>query len=74
MNKIVRTQGPASDLPERYRGDIDPSQTVDVTVEEATTKRPLRTMREIMREAPSGDVTMEDAVGRIRNLRDEWDD
>jgi hypothetical protein len=73
MNKVVRNQGPASDLPERYRGDIDPAHTVSVTVEEITDTRPPRLIREILQQAPGGNVTIEEAVARIRKMRDEWD-
>jgi hypothetical protein len=72
MNKIVRTQGPASDLPERYRAGIAPSQKVQVTVEEIAEIHASRSITEILRKVPGGDVTANDAVARIRKLRDEW--
>ena len=72
MNKIVKTQGPASDLPKRYRGDIDPAHIVSVTVEEVGHSA-RRSIREILQRAPGGNVTIEEAVARIRRLRDDWE-
>ncbi len=78
MNKIVHEHLKASELPERLREGIDASATVTVIIEEeAETKRPSRDhLRELLdgaRKSASG-VTTEEAVARIRALRDEWDD
>ena len=78
MNKIVHEHLRASELPERLRGGIDASATVTVTVqEEAQTQRPTRGyLRELLegarKDAPG--ITTEEAVARVRALRDEWDD
>jgi hypothetical protein len=78
MNKIVHEHLSASKLPEKLRQGIDASATVTVIVEEeADTKRPSRHhLRELLHEArkDARGVTTEEAVARIRALRDEWYD
>ena len=75
MNKIVREHYPASRLPEDLREGLDPRSSVRVVIEES---RSLSGQRELLtellssaRRAPPLD---DDPVGRIRKLRDEWDD
>ena len=78
MNKIVLEHYPASKLPEELRESIAPDATMRVTVEEESHRAPLtreellRSLREARRNAPG--VTLEEAVARIRALRDEWED
>lgn len=79
MNKIVLEHYPASKLPEELREGIAASASVKITVEEEQAARPpmtrdefLDSLREARRDAPG--VTLEEAVTRIRELRDEWDD
>jgi hypothetical protein len=77
MNKIVLEHYPASKLPEELREGIAPDSSVKVTVEEET-KKPLsrEELLELMREARAHapGTTIEEAVARIRTLRDEWDE
>ena len=76
MNKIVREHYPASELPEELRGQIAKDASVTVTVEEEARKplgrdQLLELMRRARADAPG--TTMEEAVARIRALRDEWE-
>ncbi len=79
MNKIIHQHVPASELPERLRNGIDASALVTVTVqEEAGRREPLarEQLRQLIEQAQKDatGVTTEEAVARIRALRDEWDD
>ena len=84
MNKIVREHYPVEKLPEDLRnlvGNVD-SVTIELTEERAPMLKPLTQqeavalMRQSQREhaAQGTSVTAEEAVRRIRQLRDEWDD
>jgi hypothetical protein len=80
MNKIVTEHIRASEVPSHLRDGIDPSALVTVTVQEesASTRPPpdraeLKALIERARKSASG-ITTEEAVSRIRSLRDEWDD
>ena len=80
MNKIVKEHYPASKLPVELREGIDPNDhvTVTVVVEEGGKRKPLTRgeLRDLIEEAQrdAKDGTIEDAVARVRALRDEWDD
>lgn len=77
MNKIVLEHYPASKLPEELRGEIAPGASVKITVEEESGRRPMtreelhKSLLDARAKAPG--VTLEEAVARIRELRDEWD-
>jgi len=77
MNKIVLEHYPASKLPEDLRGNMSPDASVTIVIEEES---PLSGSREAVlklirdAQARSRGVTAEEAVARIRKLRDEWDD
>ena len=77
MNKIVLEHYPASRLPADLRGKFAPGASVTVTVEEEV-RKPLsrEALLELMRKAQANapGTTLEEAVARIRALRDEWDD
>ncbi len=79
MNKVILQHVPAAELPEKLRGAIPESALVTVTVqEEASTpgtslKDVKRLLDEARRYTPSEPVSGEEAVARIRALRDEWD-
>jgi hypothetical protein len=79
MNKIVREQYPASKLPEDLRGPLPPQAMVRVTVESDET--PIKSIKQVMQDIEAArsrggwpSVSTEEAVARIRTLRDEWDD
>jgi hypothetical protein len=82
MNKIVVEHYPASKLPVELREGIDPDGRITVTVaEEETRAARVMTLEEIFdevtrlkQEGRIKPVTLEEAVARIRTLRDEWDD
>lgn len=79
MNKAITEHYPASKLPNEVRQDIDPelSVTVTVIVEDDARKPPtieqLRDMLDTAQRRAVG-VSTDEAVARIRALRDEWDD
>ena len=75
MNKIVREHYPVNALPEDLREGLDPKGNVRVVIEEnispvAQQKKLLELLEAARQSAPLDD----DPVGRIRKLRDEWDD
>jgi hypothetical protein len=75
MNKIVREHYPVTSLPEDLREGLDPKSSVRVVIEESAPppgqKKKLLELLESARQSPPLD---NDPVGRIRKLRDEWDD
>jgi hypothetical protein len=81
MNRIVKEHYPASKLPVELREGIDPKGNVTVTVvEEETPPERIMSLEEILdevrrlrEEGRIEPVTTEEAVARIRALRDEWD-
>lgn len=78
MNKIVLEHYPAAKLPEELREGIEPGASVRVTVEEEARRKPLdpEKLLELMRAAQANapGTTLDEAVARIRALRDEWED
>ena len=79
MNKIVNEHVLASELPPRLRNGINDGAFVTVTVQveqggpETPSTAYLRQLMDIARHAASG-VTGDEAVARIRALRDEGDE
>lgn len=78
MNKTVHREIVASELPAALRGDIDPSHTVRVVVEDLGDRRAERraAAERILRYAGLSKhkhTTVEQAVAKIRQIRDEWD-
>lgn len=77
MNKIVREHYPASKLPDDLRTGLPGSATVRVTIEAESTKLTVQEMLEQLKQVRQKlphKVSIEEAVQRIRTLRDEWDD
>ncbi len=76
MNKVVLEHYPAARLPKDLRGSIAANASVRVTVQEEPVSSDrgelLKLLEEARREAKG--VSTDDAVRRIRELRDEWDD
>lgn len=80
MNKVVIEHYPASRLPEDLKAAVGGAGSVTITVERELT-RPLRgeelvaqLRAEKLGKRPEDGVSSEEAVGRIRVLRDEWED
>ncbi|MER8881546.1 hypothetical protein NKL07_12135 [Mesorhizobium sp. C280B] len=77
MNRIILEHYPASKLPDELRKGIAPSASVKVTVEEEA-NRPLgrEQLLELMRDAQANapGTSLDEAVARVRALRDEWED
>ena len=81
MNKIVHEHVAVEELPEDLRSGLpgDGRVTVTIELEEAQTnpRQKLFEMKERLdayrKEHGIPDVTTEEAVARIRQLRDEWE-
>lgn len=76
MNRIVHDHYPASRLPDDLRDGTRDGASVRVTVEEESPvigKAELRALTLALQSRRRG-TTIEEAVARIRELRDEWDD
>jgi len=88
MNKIVREHYPVENLPEDLREGLTVGGTVRVVIEESSDapnvfeykqRKPMtaaEAAESIRRFKAEGrkSVAPEEAVARIRSLRDEWDD
>lgn len=78
MNKIILEHYPASKLPEDLREGIPPGASVTVTIQEEADRKPpdAKKLLELMQAAQANapGTTLEEAVGRVRTLRDEWED
>lgn len=79
MNKIVVEHYPVEKLPEDLRVGLAPAGSVRVTVESdppvpMTAAEVVATMKRRLADRDNAGVTVEEAVARIRALRDEWDD
>jgi hypothetical protein len=75
MNRIIRENYPAAQLPEDLRPSEDPNARVTVTIEEEGQQTDhILSLEEIwaMRERPFR--TKEEIDAEIRRQRDEWDD
>ncbi len=70
MNRIVKEHYPASKLPKELREGLYPAAEVTVIVEQEG-QTPRLSLEEIHRRFPVGTVTVDEAVQRIRSLRDE---
>ena len=92
MNKVVRKEMLAGELPDLLRGEFAADEAVEVMVRSREGNRDAsaesiddiltRMMRIdrtltaedlLRRHPPAGVVTCEEAVARIRALREEWD-
>jgi hypothetical protein len=74
--KIVVEHFPADKLPAEFRIDVEAGARVRVTVEQEITDRWAPLLDRIdryHRDNPGRSITTEEAVARIRALRDEWD-
>ena len=77
MNKVVRQHYPASRLPADLRAQFPERSSVTVTIEDEvrnpiTREQLLEMFRKARENAPG--TTLDEAVARIRALRDEWED
>jgi hypothetical protein len=75
MNRIIRENYPASNLPEDLRAGVDPSSTVTVTIVEEE-KRPEKVMSldEIFALKGFRRRSVAEIDDDLRRQRDEWDD
>lgn len=78
MNRVIRGELTAGELPESLRGDIDPSHRVRVVVEEiepSPTRRMLEAERILKLAGLSKHkkTSIAAAVAKVRKIRDEWE-
>jgi hypothetical protein len=74
MNSIVRSNYPASKLPEDLREGINPSVTVTVTVTVEERPDKVMSLEEIFAARRPPYKTKEEIDAEVRRQRDEWDD
>jgi hypothetical protein len=78
MNKIVKDHYPVTELPEDLRTSFPNGGYVRITVEWAPPRKSLNELLAELRlpeaQAVGEGVTINEAVARVRALRDEWDD
>lgn len=77
MNKVVRNHYPVSRLPEDLQRQLGNAKAVRLTMEgeEPSTRSLTEILMEAKRLREEGKIkaiTTEDAVARVRALRDEW--
>jgi hypothetical protein len=75
MNKIIREHYPVSSLPKDLREGLNPNDNVRVIIEESDPRPELKKkdLLDLMEQARTAKPLDDDPVGRIRKLRDEWD-
>lgn len=77
MGRVELKHYPASKLPNELRGAFIEGDFVNITVE-ADASRPMTQedlLKMLKHNFPRGEgVPIEEAVKRVRKLRDEWDD
>ena len=79
MNTIVRHDYPAANLPDDLREGLSADAKVRIVIEDVTDRVPmtgaefLASIREF-KAARTEPFDADEAVARIRALRDEWDD
>ena len=71
--KVVTDDVAAGELPERLRGEFEPQEVVRVTVEEKPRVAAEPRYKKFQGIAASRNTSIEEAVARVRALRDEWD-
>ena len=81
MNRIVRDYYPAERLPDDLQKLIDPSRPIRIVIEQDDDQKVRKSPEELLamldayRATIKGKgISTEDAVARLRELRDEWDD
>jgi hypothetical protein len=75
MNKIIRDHYPVHSLPEDLRSGLKPDSLVRVVIEEEhPAPKEKRELRDLLLKAREAEPSDDDAVARIRKLRDEWED
>jgi len=81
MNRIVRDYYPAERLPADLQHLVDPKRAIRIVIEQEDTPPVKKSAEELLamidayRATIKGKgVSPEEAVQRIRELRDEWDD
>lgn len=74
MNKIIRENYPATQLPEELRPSDDPEARVTIIIEEEKKPERVMTLEEIFSQKGFRRRTKEEIDAEIRRQRDEWDD
>ena len=74
LRRHVVENYPVEKLPDDLRGTIDSSHRARIIVEDMGEPRGRETFAELQqRIIPRGTTSIEEAVARVRALRDEWD-
>ncbi len=78
MNRVIHRELTASELPAELRGDIDPTHRVRVVIEDIDgirVRRAASAQRILALAGAAAEMgtSIEEAVERIRAIRDEWD-
>ncbi|WP_152044544.1 hypothetical protein [Aureimonas psammosilenae] len=75
--RVVLENYPAEKLPDDMRGDFSADDAVQITIEKQPEKNVwddfLERVRSYHEANPGKSVTSEEAVARVRAIRDEWD-
>lgn len=81
MTTIIRDRYPVKKLPKDLRDAVSGSKVVRLTIEAEESPKETRSLEDLLAETRKlheegkiQPVTTEEAVARIRALRDEWDD
>jgi hypothetical protein len=75
--RLVIEDYPADKLPADMRGDFASDDAVQITIERKGRRNAwddfLKKVRDYHHDHPGKSVTSDEAVARVRALRDEWD-
>ena len=72
MNKIVREHYPVSRLPDDLRGGLEADALVTVVISTGEAAQP--SFRSLFEALEPNRVSSDEAVARVRALRDEWEE
>jgi hypothetical protein len=74
--RVVIENYPVERLPDELRGGLDPSHRARITVEDASVGPSIKAarLRRYFGAAKHKNTSVEEAVERVRALRDEWDE
>jgi len=74
MNRIVRDHYPAEKLPEDLQKLVDPSRPIRVVIEQDDVDQMAGPLTKFAGTFGHHNVAEQEAVARIRLLRNEWED
>lgn len=72
MNKVIRQETVAAELPEKFRSGIDPENTIRIVVEDLGRRSgPGERILALAGAAKHKNTSIAEAVARVRELRDD---